>query len=235
MPAPTTYDVCIVGSGAGGGMAAYALTKAGANVVMLEAGGEWYAARRDSKMMCPALRRRRGAARRRALKPFGEFDGCVGGWDIEGEPYTTAPGTQLQLVARAHARRTHQSLGTHLAAFRPRRFQRQIDSTDSATTGRSATTTSSRTTTTSTDLIGIFGSNEGLRNHPDGIFHPAAGAALLRAAGQEGVRQARTSPAFPSRLSIITKPLNGRAACHYCGQCNRGCATQVELLESRTC
>jgi choline dehydrogenase-like flavoprotein len=30
---------------------------------------------------------------------------------------------------------------------------------------------------------------------------------------------------IPSRLSIITKPLNGRPACHYCGQCNRGCAT----------
>jgi len=32
------YDVCIIGSGAGGGMAAYALTRAGARVVMLEAG-----------------------------------------------------------------------------------------------------------------------------------------------------------------------------------------------------
>jgi choline dehydrogenase-like flavoprotein len=38
-----TYDVCIVGSGAGGGMAAYALTQAGADVVMLEAGDVWYA------------------------------------------------------------------------------------------------------------------------------------------------------------------------------------------------
>ena len=25
-------------------------------------------------------------------KPFGEFDGCVGGWDIEGEPYTVGNG-----------------------------------------------------------------------------------------------------------------------------------------------
>jgi len=29
----------------------------------------------------------------------------------------------------------------------------------------------------------------------------------------------------PARLSIITKNHNGRMACHYCGQCNRGCRT----------
>ena len=44
------YDVCIVGSGAGGGMAAYALTQAGARVVMLEAGGEWYASRDSTRI-----------------------------------------------------------------------------------------------------------------------------------------------------------------------------------------
>ncbi len=31
---------------------------------------------------------------------------------------------------------------------------------------------------------------------------------------------------IPARLSIITKPHGDRAACHYCGQCNRGCRTR---------
>ena len=35
---PKPYDVCIIGSGAGGGTAAKVLTEGGLNVVMLEAG-----------------------------------------------------------------------------------------------------------------------------------------------------------------------------------------------------
>ena len=32
-------------------------------------------------------------------------------------------------------------------------------------------------------------------------------------------------PSVPSRLSILTQPLNGRPPCHYCSQCGRGCST----------
>ena len=38
LPRPKTYDVCIIGSGAGGGTAAKVLTEGGLSVVMLEAG-----------------------------------------------------------------------------------------------------------------------------------------------------------------------------------------------------
>ena len=29
-------------------------------------------------------------------RPFGEHDACIGGWDIDGEPYTVAEGSQFR-------------------------------------------------------------------------------------------------------------------------------------------
>ncbi len=34
---------------------------------------------------------------------------------------------------------------------------------------------------------------------------------------------------IPARLSVITKPHRGRPACHYCGQCNRGCSVNANF------
>jgi len=47
---PKTYDVCVIGSGAGGGMAAKVLTEGGLNVALLEAGPQVYP-EKDFKML----------------------------------------------------------------------------------------------------------------------------------------------------------------------------------------
>ena len=60
--APKTYDAVIVGSGAGGGMAAYVLAKAGLKVCLLEAGPDFDPAKHSSQMKNPWESPRRGAS-----------------------------------------------------------------------------------------------------------------------------------------------------------------------------
>ena len=92
-PRGTLYDVCIIGSGAGGGMAAYMLTRAGAEVLLLEAGGAWDNTVDSAMLTWAHDSPRRGAST--SERPFGEFDACIGGWNLPGEPFTRAPGTRF--------------------------------------------------------------------------------------------------------------------------------------------
>jgi len=217
----TTYDVCIVGSGAGGGMAAKVLTEAGAQCVLLEAGAPWASDKDGAMFAWNYDSPRRGAGSR--AKPFGEHDGCIGGWDIEGEPYTVAQGERFMWFrARMLGGRTNH-WGRISLRFGPWDFE-----------GRSRDGLGDDWPISYADLkpyydkldefVGLFGSNEGLPNDPDGIFQPppaprAHERLVKRACDQLAIT------CIPSRLSIITKPTNGRPACHYCGQCGRGCST----------
>jgi len=220
-PKRLEYDVVIVGSGAGGGMAAYALTEAGANVLMLEAGGWWDNTRDSAMMKMPYDSPRRGAST--PERPFGEFDACVGGWTVEGEPYTKAEGTKFDWWrARMLGGRTNH-WGRISLRFGPKDFRHKtIDGLgdDWPISYADVAPYYDRVD----KLIGIFGSVENLPNHPDGVFQPAPRPRCY----EMMVKQASDKLGvwcIPARLSIITKPLNNRAACHYCGQCNRGCMT----------
>jgi len=215
------YDVCIVGSGAGGGMAAYMLTQAGADVVMLEAGGPWNNATDSAMLTWPFNTPKRGAGTRE--RPFGEFDACIGGWDIEGEPYTVAPGSKFGWWrARMVGGRTNH-WGRISLRFGPNDFRRKsLDGLgDDWPIGYDDLAPYYDRVD---DLIGIFGSAEGLPNEPDGHFMPAPRPRCYELLVKQACDNLKVA-CIPARLSIITQPLGQRPACHYCGQCNRGCAT----------
>ena len=220
-PQDTIYDVAIIGSGAGGGMAAHELTKAGARVVMLEAGDMWDNSKDSAMFKFPYDSPRRGASI--PSRPFGEWDACIGGWDIPGEPYTHAEGTKFNWWrGRMLGGRTNH-WGRISLRFGPDDFRRK--SLDGMGDDWPITYDDVKPWYDEVDkLIGIFGSIENLPNDPDGIFHAAPAPRYYeRLVKQASDRMDITC--IPARLSIITKPLNGRAPCHYCGQCNRGCMT----------
>ena len=228
---PKKYDVVIVGSGAGGGMASYMLTKAGLKVCLIEAGPMYDPAKNITQLKGPWESPRRGASTK--LRPFGDFDACYHGWEIEGEPYTHTAGTQWDWWrARMVGGRTNH-WGRISLRFGPKDFKRK--SIDGLGDDWPIGYEDVKPYYDAVDkLIGVFGTNEGLENDPDGFFLPPPKPRLheiliKNAATKAGVR------VIPGRLSMLTKALpdnKDRKACFFCGQCNRGCQVYGDFSSS---
>ncbi|KIC92974.1 GMC oxidoreductase [Flavihumibacter solisilvae] len=225
----TKYDAVIVGSGAGGGMAAYILANAGLKVCLLEAGPMYDPAVNVTQLKNPWDSPRRGASTR--FRPFGDFDACYWGWEVDGEPYTKAPGTQWDWFrARMLGGRTNH-WGRISLRFGPKDFQRK--SIDGLGENWPITYNDIKPFYDRVDkLIGVFGTNEGLENDPDGFFLPPPKPRLHELFIKRGAERAGVK-VIPGRLSMLTQKINDdRGACFFCGQCGRGCQVYADFSSS---
>ncbi len=229
----TVHDVVVIGSGAGGGTVTKVLADLGVSVLLMEAGPMITPA--DFKEhLWPYQVPHRGAGAKGQYYTGGPtgftYSATFGGAQLEGEPYTVAPGSDFSWFrSRVLGGRTnHYGRVTLRMAeydFKPRStdglgFDWPISYADLAPYYDKAE-----------EFIGVTGSREGIRSAPDGIFCPPAAlrahdVLVQRSCAKLGIR------AVPARQAVTTTARNGRAACHYCGQCGRGCMTASNYAAS---
>lgn len=229
---PKQYDVCIIGSGAGGGVAAKVLAEGGLDCVMLEAGPNVYPEKDFKMFVWPYELAHRGAGvGGRATKNFGEFLAPNGAWEIEGEPYTCAPGSDFQWFrSRIVGGRTNH-WGRIALRFAPIDFKSKTRDglgDDWPITYEDLAPYYDKVES----YIGVFGTKENIPSAPDGVFLPPPKPRCTELLVKKACDKLNIT-CIPSRLAILTKSLNGRLPCHYCGQCGRGCTTASNFSSSQ--
>lgn len=218
------YDVLVVGSGAGGAMAAYELTRQGHKVLLLEAGRNY-----DPKTETPMFRPNSAAPLMGTSTPdkdFGFYDSTVdGGWQVPNEPYTTAEGSDfLWWRARMLGGRTNH-WGRYSLRFSEHDFKGK--SRDGLGADWPFTYDDIAPWYDKTEaLVGVCGTNTGLDDMPpssEGVLQPPPPPRIpelliAAAAKKHGIA------AVPMHRAVLTKPLDNRAACFYATPCGYGCS-----------
>ena len=248
------YDVIVVGSGAAGGQTAYTLTMDGAKVLILEAGRNYVPESETPMFHTPDQAPLRGTST--PDKEFGFYDSTIdGGWEMPGEPYSSASPDPEQRFwwwrARMLGGRTNHwgriSLRNGPYDFKPHRrdglgFDWPIDYGDVAPYYDKVEM-----------LIGVYGDNDGMENTPNsspGVLLPPpkarAGELLIRqrakklgvpviAAHRAVLTQKLDHNRLPKLLhpgneraqQILAEHMRNRAACFWATDCGRGCSIRA--------
>ena len=230
------FDAVIVGSGAAGGWAAKELTEAGLDVAMLEAGppttpeqfGEHvppyqmkYRDTRPNGVASPEIAR---------LRPMHAKQGACSEvnyrWfanDVEN-PFTTPEDKPFVWVrVRALGGRT---LVWGRQSYRLSNLDFKAASRDGVGIDWPFSYEDLAPYYSKVErFVGISGRNENLAHFPDGEYLPPMGYSCGERVLKESVESRFGRRVTIGRAAVLTRDHLGRAACHYCGPCNRGCAT----------
>lgn len=232
---PQVHDVVVIGSGAGGGTAVKVLTDAGVNVTLLEAGPMLNPAKDFKEHVLPYEVDHRGAGDHAELyfhkQQWGYFNAPNGFWDVPGEPYTVSKESEFRWFrSRVLGGRTNHygRISLRFSDYDFKAYSFDGLGTDWPVTYEEMSPYYDK----AEEFIGVTGTHEGLRTAPDGKFlapiAPRVHEILVQKAGKKlGI------PVIPSRMAMLTKSVHGRAACHYCGQCGRGCRTASAFSSSQ--
>jgi choline dehydrogenase-like flavoprotein len=226
------FDVIVVGSGASGGWAAKRLSEAGVRVALVDCGKVQGDAAFTEHIPQFALKYRDRADNmiRRTRPVQKDCYACMEynyHWfanDLD-EPYTTAEGKPFSWQGRLRVigGRTNvwgrQSYRLSDLDFKARSYDGYgedwpLSYSDVAPYYDIVE-----------EYVGISGQTEGVSALPDGKFLPPMPMTCAETQLRTRVKEKLGRTVTIGRTANLTKPINGRAACHYCGPCERGCVT----------
>jgi choline dehydrogenase-like flavoprotein len=233
--AQETWDAIVVGSGMSGGWAAKELTERGLRVLLLEAGRP-IDPRRDYIEHEPVYEfrfrglgdRRREHERQRIQSVAGPFEEQTSHFFVDDidNPYTFDADKPFYWIRGRHlggrslmwGRQTYRLSDLDLEANAregagidwPIRYADIAPWYDHVE-----------------EFIGVSGEPLGLPQLPDGRFLPPMQLNCAEEVVKAGMARHfnRERQLTIGRCAILTRPHRGRAACHYCGPCWRGCVT----------
>ncbi len=219
---PKKYDAIIVGSGACGGWAALELTRAGMQVLMLEAGSRVEPS--EFRHVFPYELDYRGLGEPGLLRRYAgtERNYRIMIDNVEN-PYTTSPETVYHWGrSRCLGGRTlHWARATdRMADYEFKAASRDGYGMDWAISYADLKPYYDRIES----FVGVSGAHEGFAQFPDGVFLPAMPLNCAETIFTAACRSLGW-PSTHRRLSQLTQPHNGRLPCHYCGNCVNGCDT----------